>query len=421
MIPALCLIAPLAWQDAKPVPAGPQLEAGPWHVELDSPGGPLPFELYVKPDAAGQRHLHVVNGREYIALERWRIDGQLLRIDIPHYQSEITARLAEDGKSFVGEWTKVSGTGEPTRMELVGRAGSEPRFPLEDEVEVEAPGELTGRWRVEFSGSEHHAVGIFEAHEDGTATGTFLTSLGDYRYLAGDFRGGRLRLSCFDGAHAFLFDASMDAAGRLRGDFWSRDTWHETWMAARDPEVELPDPFGLSQWKEDVDLHSLTFLDAQGLEEVTLGDERFAGKVRLIQLFGTWCPNCHDEAPWLRTLGIRYRDRGVSIVGIAFEHGEDPKDNARQVRTFRERHRLEYPILLGGRSDKREATRAFRGLDRVIAYPTVLFVDARGEVRGIHTGFAGPATGEAHMRLRERYVDLIDTLLAEAEAEQEPR
>ena len=104
------------------------------------------------------------------------------------------------------------------------------------------PPDVAGRWAVDFEQDEEPAVAVFR--QDGrNLAGTFLTATGDYRYLAGTLSGDRLRLSCFDGAHAFLFDARLRDDGSLRGDFWSRDSWHDTWTARRDPQATLADGF----------------------------------------------------------------------------------------------------------------------------------------------------------------------------------
>ncbi|MEZ5286715.1 MAG: TlpA disulfide reductase family protein [Vicinamibacterales bacterium] len=46
---------------------------------------------------------------------------------------------------------------------------------------------------------------------------------------------------------------------------------------------------------------------------------RFRGKVVLVNISGSWCPNCHDEAPFLAALHRRFKDRGFEIVTLSFE------------------------------------------------------------------------------------------------------
>lgn len=392
----------------------PRAPTGRWRIVLASPGGDLPFGLSIEATPGGLAGF-VHNGEERIPVSRVVLEGSKLKVDLAPYDSRLVAELSADGTRLSGRWEKAAGGGKLVGLDLAGARGDTPRFPLKA-TSAEQRARLDGRWAVQFTSDESIAVGHFEALPDGRARGTFETTLGDYRFLAGSFDGEQLRLSCFDGGHAFLFHAKLDAAGELRGDFWSRDSWHETWTAKLDPNAELPDPFGLTTWTGRVPLAELAFPDLDGKRR-SLADPAFAGKVRILSLFGTWCPNCNDEARFLAELHERYADRGLAILGLAFELDEDFERSKRLVQSFKRRHGAEYPVLIAGVSDKRKASEAFPALDRVRAYPTALILDAKGEVRAIHTGFSGPATGAAHEHMRERYETLIEELLAEADEE----
>ena len=130
-------------------------------------------------------------------------------------------------------------------------------------------------------------------------------------------------------------------------------------------------------------------------------------------MFGSWCPNCHDEAPYLAELHRRYKDRGLSILALAFELTGDLERDTRQVEIYKRRYGIEFPVLVAGLADKKEASKAFPLLDRVRSYPTTVFMDADGRVRAVHTGFAGPATGKEHAKLRAEFERLIEELLGD--------
>jgi thiol-disulfide isomerase/thioredoxin len=301
-------------------------------------------------------------------------------------------------------------------MTVASRPASQ-RFVLTDEQAAKVPADwFVGRFRVAFGSSEHAAVGVLARSKEGDAyidcTATFLTTLGDYRYLAGNVAGGQLRLSCFDGAHAFLFRAERQPDGSLKGDFWSSDTWHEAWTAVPDNEAALPDGWSLTRKRDGAEVKAITGRDLLGNAR-SIDDERWRGKVRVLDVFGTWCPNCHDHAAYLAELHRRYAERGLVIIGLAFEHGDDFERSVQQVKRFRERHRADFPVLIAGSSDKAKATESLGLLDRVRAFPTTIFVDRQGVVRGVYQGWSGPATGDAETRLRERFEQMIDTLLAE--------
>jgi hypothetical protein len=301
-------------------------------------------------------------------------------------------------------------------MPFHAAAGAQPRF-VRSENHYPPSGQtltpLARRWSVRFARSEDPAVGVFETKPDGGVAGTFLTTTGDYRFLAGDFDGRRLRLSCFDGAHAFLFDARLQEDGTLAGDFWSRDAWHETWTARPDPTAALPDTFTLTKWTGNGRVTDLAFPDLTGRSR-SLSEPELSGPARLIVVFGSWCPNCHDESEYLVELDRRYGPRGLRIVGLAFEYSGDFEEDARQVRTYVTRHGINYPVLIAGVSDKEKALAALPMLDRLRAFPTTIFADASGTIRTVHTGFSGPATGEEHRKLRAEFERVIEELLAEA-------
>ncbi len=381
-----------------------QLQAGPWRAWLVCRGGELPFHLELQTDPIGA---WIINGEERIALPRMEIEDDILTLGIDYYDSNIVAKIEDGGRRLRGTWFKRPGTSKSVEMDFHAIAGRGPRFSSQAPAAVTAI--IDGRWAVDFDGDEYPAVGMFAATGDGRVSGTFLTALGDYRYLAGSIAGNRLRLSCFDGAHAFLFKARLDQHGALIGKFWSSNGKPQNWTAERDPMASLEDPYELTSWRPG-DLDSLTFPDLEGKPH-RLDDPTFAGKARLIVVFGSWCPNCKDETEYLVELHRRYRDRGLSILGLAFELSGDSARDRAQVQRYAEHHGIKYPILIAGIADKAAATKAFPVLDRVRSYPTTIFLSASGEVRAIHTGFSGPATGDDHAKLRQTFEAHIEALL----------
>ncbi len=396
--------------------SGVEFRAGAWRAWLDSPGGELPFGLEI--DRSGARlSAWISNGAERIEVPHVVEEGGELVLDITHYDSTIRAKPSASGSRLDGEWKKRRSSDRWARLAFHATAGSAPRFRAESAATppVERARGVSGRWAVRFSGSDEPAVAILEVKPDGTATGTFLTTTGDYRYLAGLYEAGRLRLSCFDGAHAFLFDARLKADGTLAGDFWSADSSHETWTARLDPDAALPDPFLETAWATGARLDELSFPDLEGRRR-SLGDAAFAGKARIVQLFGSWCPNCQDETALLVELDRRHRDRGLSILGLAFEVTGDFARDAAQVKKLAERHGVKYPLHVAGLADKAEASKAFPAIDRVRAFPTTIFLHADGRMRAVHSGFDGPATGSSHRDLRARFESLVEELLTEPDA-----
>ncbi len=400
MLAPLCL----AWLQAAAAPGA----ALSFRAALATPGGELAFGLELQPLETGAWTAFLVNGEERIEVPRVAYDGRELVLELPHYDSRIRARRVTEpaeasGTRFEGEWEKRRGQGSARLPFAAVPAVRGLVFPPDP-----AAAELAGRWAADFATDEAAAVLVLAATPAHALRGTFLTATGDYRYLAGRATSAAFELACFDGAHAFLFRATRRADGTLAGDFWSGDWHHETWTAKRDDSAALADPFAQTRWNGTTKLSDLRFPDLDG-EPRALSE--FAGKATLLVVFGSWCPNCNDEAKLLAELDAKYRARGLAILGLAFELSGDSARDAAQVRIFAERHGLRVPFFLCGTADKDEATKALGLVDRVRAFPTTIFVGADGLPRAIHSGFAGPATGEEHVKLRREFETRIEALL----------
>ena len=393
--------------------------SGPWRAVLSSPGGELPFTLRFAGEESPRAA--ALNGEEEVPFSAVRIEGTRILLRIEGYDSEIDAQLSHDGRLLQGEWHRTSESGR-SRLPFRAERGDARRFTETLPAAARAADRLAlpsvgGTWSALFVDEDGEEPARAEFRQaGGRVTGTFLLPSGDYRYLEGDYRDGFLRLSCFDGAHVFLFHALARPDGTLEGDFWSRDTYHASWTARPVGDAlagaPLPDPFAQVHLTNDERRFTFRFPDLDG-HEVSLPDDRFRGKVVVVNLFGSWCPNCNDEAPLLAEWHRRYRDRGLEIIGLAFELTGDPERDRSFVRRFAERHGIEYPLLLAGTSDKAGAAASLPDLSAVKAYPTTLFIGRDGRVREIYSGFAGPATGATHVALIATLEELIEELLSE--------
>ncbi|RIK69234.1 MAG: hypothetical protein DCC65_00355 [Planctomycetota bacterium] len=400
-------------------------QAGPadailYRAILVTPGGELPFGLEISRSETGQFRAWVINGEERIEVPSFSVADRQATFAFPHYESEICAKLQLDNpnvefkacKSMVGTWTKSTRDGSKIAMPFHCETARDTRFkPVTPGPEgTSAAKSVDGKWRVKFSSSEDHAIGVFKQTSRGVVDGTFLTNGGDYRYLAGSYEHGLLRLSCFDGSHAFLFHARMQVDGTLKGDFWSGAKWHETWTAVRDESAQLADGFSLAKWKGKADFSAMKFKDLDGID-TAVQSAVDGGKAVLIEVFGSWCPNCHDASAYLVELDRKYRSRGLRILGLAFEYSGRFERDATQVKHFAKRHGVTYPLFVAGKADKAEAAAKLPMLERVPAYPSFVFARPDGTIVAVYSGFCGPATGEEYEKLKRRFEREIESLL----------
>jgi peroxiredoxin len=106
--------------------------------------------------------------------------------------------------------------------------------------------------------------------------------------------------------------------------------------------------------------------------------------------------------------------RGLEVVGVAFEATGDTAHDATLVRRYREKHHLEFPLLLGGTSEQEVVSAALPQLVGFTAFPTTVFIGRDGRVRQVHAGFYGPATGAQHGALVAEFRREVEALLAES-------
>lgn len=386
-----------------------KIEPGSYRAVLTLPGGELPFGLELAQEN-GAWIGYLINGPERVRVPEVKVDGRALEMTMPAFGNRLTARRKQN--RLEGEVVLVKAGGKEQHIPLVAAPGESYRF-FEDPHTDNA--DVSGRWSVTFTDREgKKSAGVAEFQQKfQEVTGTFLLLTSDHRYLAGEVRDDELRLSAFDGAHAFLYHARVTPNGELVGTYWSGLAWREEFVARRDEDAKLADADSATRIRDETWALGFTFPDESG-RPVSFADARFRDRIVIVTLAGSWCSNCHDEAAFLAPFYREQHTRGVEIVALMFEHFGDFEQAARAVKSFRAKFEIEYPTLIAGISDKADAATRLPLLNGVYAYPTTLFVDRKGRVRRIHTGFMGPATGVHHEELTSSFRETVETLLAES-------
>ena len=271
---------------------------------------------------------------------------------------------------------------------------------------------ISGEWAVSFYNQEDttEALGIFK-QSDNELTGTFLTSTGDYRFLEGIVDGDKMYLSAFNGTSAYLFKADINQ-NEIRGDFYSGKSSHKKWFARKNGQVNLPEADMLTTLNPGYKHIQFSLPDLSG-DTISYNDERFQNKVVIVQILGTWCPNCMDETAFLANWYDSNKNKPVEIVGLAFERKDDFNYAKRLLDNFVAKYEVNYPILFAGSKDMKNLRQKLPMLDRLMAFPTTIFIDKQGKIRKIHTGFSGPGTGEYYEKFKRDFNSYVDQLIKE--------
>jgi thiol-disulfide isomerase/thioredoxin len=360
-------------------------------------------------------------------------DGTLV-LNIEHYLTTINAQL-KDGKLVGNVTSQGRGQFQQFGFQAVphvaetdtAASGSVPNIAGSWVLPLPAPsakGEKAFRFIVEQHGSEIAA--------------SILRVDGDTGSYTGVFRDGKWVLSHFDGSRPGVITVIPNADGTLEIDQRANrpPTAQPVSTSASAYSADENSPNGrnaatLVAYREDValakglpqpdnyethttarDTHekfAFSFPDDSG-KLVTNEDPRFKGKVVLAIVTGTWCPNCHDEAQYLVQLDKKYRAKGLAIVALDFEE-PDQQGNLEREHAFVKQYGVKYTYLIAGAPE--EMWEKVPQLVNLNTWPATVFIGRDGTVRGVHSGFASPASGEFNDQLKKEFTTKIEALLAE--------
>jgi thiol-disulfide isomerase/thioredoxin len=383
------------------------LSEGIWRGVFAENGREIPFNFSI--DYSGSKPILTYrNANDLFVTDSVVISGDSLIFPVEVYDAQLVAIQAND--RLTGYWFRNS---DPSRrLPFEAHPDEAYRFWISDQV---SPSEYvpSGRWEVTLvnaDGSETAGVALFQ-NESERISGTILTSTGDYRFLEGQLSDKSLKLSSFSGGAASLLDLQFVGGDSLTGTFggiFSSRAFH----AKRSDDAALPDAYSLTYLKEGNQTFDFSFPDLDG-NVVSLGDEKYQDKVKIVTLMGTWCPNCMDEAAFLGPWYEKNKDRGLEVIALSFEQKDDLEFAKSRFQKFSKRFGVGYDVLFAGKADRKSASEKLAALNAVYSFPTTIFIDKAGKVRKIHTGFAGPATGVHFEQFKEEFNALVDLLVAE--------
>jgi thiol-disulfide isomerase/thioredoxin len=374
--------------------------AGPWKAVLDLAGGALPFALQIRTSGPGWKG-QLCNGDACQSFSTVRIERDSLVLEMDDYAAVLKAFLRSD--SLLGYYYNVGSKG-PRTIPFRAARGQWPT--------TAAAARLLGRWDATYYQDPGTSPRVFDLRNGpGGFRGTILSSTTDYGPFTGTVVGDSFAVGLFDGSFIYLLTGKL-VGDTLRGVFHAGLRTQTPWTAVRStgaPHLKSPTEVSRADTTEPL---RFAFPDLEG-RLVRHHDPRFRGKVLLIDIFGSWCPTCHDATPELLRLYQRYHHRGLEIVGLAFEATGDTALDVRQVRRYRDKFGIPFPLLLAGINDAESIAAALPQLHDVTAFPTTVFVGRDGRVRRIYAGFHGLAAGPQHSRMVREFEAEIERLLNE--------
>ncbi len=391
--------------------------AGDWTGTVLSHGQQVPIHLRL--EGTGDRlTAALVNGPESAPATTASFSQNHLLLTYPHFAHTLDATLAPDG-TLSGSF----GTAKVRYPVSLIRHGSgfgtsaqPPSIDGDWEIAVRsAKGESAWQLRVEQSGLNVKAV---VQRIDGD-TGSLYGNWGEPGPGASE-PSKSLRVSHLTPAGPALYtltpqpDGTLLVSNLLRADLNPPDQQN---LVARRPTAaraaHLPEPTESTRQTTMKDPSAPLQFSAPDLTGhiVANTDPRFDGKVVIVAIGGSWCPNCHDEAPLLESLYRQFHSRGLEIVSLSFEEDESQLKNPERLQAFVARYHLDYPVLLAGTTD--QLNEKIPQAENLNCWPTSFILGRDGRVREIHAGFAGPANPPAHEALVHEMTHLVTTLLDE--------
>lgn len=365
---------------------------------------PFRFEINARD---GQPSAAFFNGDERVSSTAGSFENDTLTLRFDHYATKLEARF-ENGS--------LRGTYGRTNRQYPFEAT---RFVPRDAESVSAPS-IAGLWNVGVKSPKGEQAWRLIVRQAGPEVSAAILRVdGDTGALTGSYRDGKFVLSHFSGARPALLELTLNADGSL-DVLQNQKTRYQAVRAEQARERGLPEPADPSKWtsvKDPSEPFRFSGKDLKG-NVINESDPRFIGKVVIVSIGGSWCPNCHDEAPFLAQLYREYKSRGLEIVNLSFEEA-DQLENPTRLRAFIAQYGIEFPVLLGG-----EPAQVLERLPQAVnlnTWPATFFLGRDGKVRATHAGFAGKASGEEHTKLVAEIRHTVEKLLGEAPSDSKSR
>ena len=375
---------------------------GEYRAEIKTKDGSiLPFK-FVLFNESNKLIMKVENDKETLIYDDIVYIKDSIKILMPPYDAVIIVK--SKGETLKGRYLKEESGKEASFHATINE---EPKFTSDKEANFSLEGKYKTVFRPE---NPYPGLGLF-TQKDNKISGTFRKNTGDTRYLSGITFGDSILLSTFDGAHPYLIKAVKKGDTIYGNLHYYSDSITEFWMV-EDDDYELANSKSLTKLKNGFQSINFNFKNVNG-EFISLNDKQFKNKVVVVQILGTWCPNCLDETQFFLSYIEENPNQDLAFVGLSVEAAKTEERAMKRISNMINKFDIPYPILLAqyGSTDKETFLEKIPMLENIISYPTTIIIDKNGKVNSIHTGFNGPATGQAFLDYKSEFELEIKGLL----------
>jgi thiol-disulfide isomerase/thioredoxin len=379
--------------------AKPMIKDGPWRFEYKTNYALVPFIVDFK--WKGGRLTGILeNGKEKIVLDNISYVKDIIFIHIQAYELRMELKVQND-KNLTGELIKLNKN--PKVANAVNAVhGIKHRFPGD---KIKSSIVLEGKWAVTMTEeNDSKSKGVLLFNQRGNEIdGTLLTPTGDYRYFDGYISDNTFEVASFDGVYNYVIRGKV-INGQLQASLLSNSTTKIEGVANQ--KAKLPNPYAQTQAKG----LKFVFPDVKG-RMWNLENPKFKNKPLIVQIFGSWCPNCLDElhflAPWYR----ENAQRGIEVIALAFERSLGHEDAQYQLAKAIAKYDIPYTVLLAGTTSEDKPAQVLPMIKNFISFPTTIFLNNKHEVVKVHAGFSGPSTGSYYEEWKNDFKKITDELL----------
>jgi len=392
--------------DSKPFP-----KEGIWRGVFNVSESKVPFNFEFKGKDPKHAILTLLNGsrRDEFHVERRGEDSIYVKMNT--YDAALVAKVEADG-TLTGEYRSLVPGFRGNSLPFVAEHGKSYRF-VEAGKDIAPKHDISGKWEIKTYTKEAVPASIALLKQTGNKlTGVIMTVVGDTRELEGTVQGDEFELSGFTGPSPFIVRGKINDDNSITGEQGFGIYKNLKFDGQRNEKAELPDPYKLTFLKEGYKKLEFTFPDLNG-KQVSLSDEKYKGKVVIIETIGTWCPNCTDQTVFLSPWFKKNQKRGVEAIAIGFEHKDDLEYAKYTLGKLRDKYEISYDILFGGIADKKIVAQKLPALNKFVAFPTTIIIDRKGDVREIYTGYTGTVTGKYFEEYERKFNKVLDELIAE--------